>query len=74
MQISAEEKPGWIHSRCEIIEPIGNRLLLFQKIGGLEIVEKTSRDVSISEAADAWLNFPAHHVRLFDNDTGDAIA
>ena len=74
VQISAEKKPGWIHSRCEVIEPIGNRLLLFQKIGEVEIVVKTSRNVPISEKADAWLNFPAHHVRLFDNDTGDAIA
>jgi len=74
VKISLESRPGWIPSRCEITEPIGNRRLLFQRIGEVLLTVKTDRHVDISEGTDVWVNLSEQHVRFFDGETGEALA
>ena len=74
ISISREEKKDYIPAVCHFAEPIGSRLLLNVELSeGSMVNVKVPMDVGVAVGDKAYITFPAEHIMLFDEKTGDAI-
>jgi len=70
VEVSLEEKRGWIKARCILIESWGNRVVLHLQVGDFLIKAKVpSLPDGCEEKKVLWIHFPQEHVRIFNGKT-----
>jgi len=67
VEVSTDEKVGWIRTRCQLMEKLGNLSLLHLMKGNMSIIAKTTR-TDVKEGQDVWVNFPSAKIRLYDRN------
>jgi multiple sugar transport system ATP-binding protein len=69
----AERKKGLTRGRLEVIEPLGDKMILDLKVGDYLVKAMVSPDFKAEVGDDLWISFPPDKIHIFDRKTGSTL-
>jgi len=73
IEVELEPTPEGVRSQVLVVEPLGAQQLLTVQVGEDVLKVATRADVAIEPGQAIWLKFSPEKIRLFDEQTGDAL-
>lgn len=69
----AEKKKGLVKAVLDVVEPLGDTIILDLKIGDYMVKSVVSPDFKAEVGDDLWLEIPPNKIHIFDKTTGDTL-